>query len=228
MILRRYLNLEKYVFLLKGAQLHCPRGDQFKDKFEGSYPYKNKNDFNQFGFKGEDWKKFVTVSCWHKSEHESDAMWQLYGLSKNCVAVVTTRELLESLAEENGGYIQEVRYINYTSDKAEIFCPTDVFHYKRIAFAHESEVRLIKTLYPPNCFEGGLPKNSLPIEGKELPKEGELLDVELGTFLTKIIVSPDADKWFYDVVKNVTNLYGVNDSLVICSELSGDPIYATP
>ena len=227
MILRKYMDLAKYTFILQESKLHCSRGDQFEDRFEGSYPLKNKDDFSGYGFNSEDWKKFAIISCWHKSEHESDAMWRLYGLTKNSIAIETTYDLLASLAEDNGGYIQDVEYIDYILEKAEIYCPTDVFHYKRIAFTHESEVRLIKTLYPPQGIENGLPKNSLPTKGKELPLEGELFDIELNTFLTKVIISPNSDKWFYDVVNNLTKSSGLSDALVVPSELSVDPVYST-
>ena len=95
-MLWRYMELAKFAFILQESQLHCPRGDQFEDKFEGSYPLKNTKDFEGYGFEGEDWKKFVYVSCWHKSEFESDAMWRLYGLSKNGVAIIANEEKLIS------------------------------------------------------------------------------------------------------------------------------------
>ena len=224
----RYLDLAKYTFLIQRSELHCPRGDQFKDEFEGSYPAKNKTDFDGCGFNGEDWKQFVAISCWHKSEYESDAMWRLYGLDKYGVAITTTEEALNKLANENGGYVETVEYIDFSSGKADIKIPTDVFHYKRLAFIHESEVRLIKTNYPHSGFENNMPKLSVPTKGKELPKSGLLMEVDLIDFIKTIKISPYADQWFHDVVTNLTKTYGLDEKLVGYSELCGDPIYAKP
>lgn len=228
MKLWRYLDFAKYTFLIQRSELHCPRGDQFEDKFEGSYPSQNRTDFDGWEFKGEDWKQFVAVSCWHKSKYESDAMWRLYGLNKYGVAITTTEEALNKLAKENGGYVQTVEYIDFSSGKADIKIPTDVFHFKRRAFTHESEVRLIKTEYPHCGFENNMPKLSIPTKGKELPKSGLLMEVDLMDFIKAIIVSPYAEQWFHDVVIKLTNTYGLDEKLVSDSELCGDPIYAKP
>lgn len=225
-MLWRYIDISKYLFLLQNEKMHIPRGDQFHDKFEGSYPLKNKNDFCGFGFDSEEWKKFVYVSCWHKSEFESDAMWRLYGLSKNGIAIVTSQHKLENVGTENGYYTEKVKYIDFINQKAQISTPTDVFHYKRLAFIHESEIRLIKTHYPPTGIENNVPKNSLPLKGKELSPNGDFIGLDLNEFLEKVIVSPYSDKWFVNVVKKLTKKYGVDVSLVSKSELSADPIYS--
>lgn len=225
-MLWRYIDLSKYTFILQEKKLHCPRGDKFEDKFEGSYPLKNVNDFNGCGFHGEEWKKYVYISCWHKSEYESDAMWRLYGLSKNGVALVTSKNKLETVGSKYGYYIKEIEYIDFINKKANILVPTDVFHYKRLAFIHESEIRLIKTRYPHNGTENGFPKLSVPVNGKELSAEGNYIDIDLDNFFDKIIVSPYSEKWFFNVVINLTEKYGVDKSLVHKSELSCDPIYS--
>jgi hypothetical protein len=225
----RYLDLAKFTSLIQTKKLHCPRGDQFEDKFEGSYPVKNAKDFNDLGFKSEDWKNFVAISCRHESQHESDAMWRLYGLSKQGVAIVTTQNLLEELAENNHCYVQKVEYIDFSSDKADIYTPTFAFHYKRKAFVHENEIRLIKTKLPKSKdIISGVPIPSLPEEQNALSKGGCFLEIgNFSDFIKKIIVSPYAEPWFHDVVKNLTATYGINIE-VSESELSGDPIYATP
>ena len=222
----RYLDLAKFTFLLQKAELHCPRGDQFEDIFEGSYPAKNLMDFEGFGFNCEEWKKYVAISCWHQSEHESDAMWKFYGLNKNSVAITTTYEYLEDLADKYGGYVKPVEYIDFILKKANINIPTDVFHYKRLAFKHESEVRIIKPQYPHCGFTDGYPNLAVPTEGKELHEFGLFFEVELEEFIHKIVISPYADQWFFDVVASLCGKYNLDAKRVEKSELSGDPIYS--
>jgi hypothetical protein len=225
-MLWRYMELAKFVFILQKSQLHCARGDQFDDKFEGSYPLKNKGDFENYGFKGEDWKKYVYVSCWHKSNCESDAMWRLYGLSKNGVAIITTEEILKKLGDDSGYYLEKVKYIDFTTETGDINIPTDVYHYKRRSFIHESEFRLIKTHYPSKGFANNMPIMSLPMKGSELSPKGELLDLDLNEFIVKVVVSPYSDRWFYDVVVKLAESYGLNKECIHVSELIGDPIYS--
>lgn len=153
-------------------------------------------------------------------------MWRLYGLSKNGVAVVTTREKLELLAEKYGYYVQDVEYIDYSTQKADIKIPTDVFHYKRRAFIHESEVRIIMPYYPKTGFEGNMPKMSIPSPGNELSPSGDLLDIEPDEFIEKIIVSPYSDDWFYNVVRKLAVSCGLSNELIHKSELSADPVYS--
>ncbi|MES9903231.1 MAG: hypothetical protein ABW168_11240 [Sedimenticola sp.] len=225
MIVRRYMDFASYAFILQNSGLHCARGDQFEDKFEGSYPLKNKDDFSEYDFNNEDWKKFAIISCWNHSEHESDAMWRLYGLTKNSIAIETTYDSLKKLAVDNTANLCTVKYIDYIQDKAPILMVSDVFEYKRSSFSHESELRIIKFKYPPEPIVNGTQAVSRPREGEEMPKKGKLFEVDLNSFITKVIISPYADMWFYDVVKKLTACSGVKKKLVNHSELRRDPVY---
>ena len=73
-----------------------------------------------------------------------------------------------------------------------------------------------------------MPIPPLPEEKYALPQAGCFLEIgSLDDLIKKIIVSPYAEPWFHDVMKNLTETYGVNIE-VSKSELSGDPIYAKP
>jgi len=220
----RYLDLAKYASLIQNRKIYCSRGDKFNDIFEGSYPDKNKTLF-EGEFNGQDWKKFIVISCWHKNQYESDAMWRLYGLAEQGVAIVTSKELLNGVADDHGSYVQDVEYIDFRDDEADIKIPTDVFHYKRKAFEFESEIRMIKAKYPHTGFAGNMPNNSIPIQEHEFPSEGKLIEVDLNKFISKIIISPYSQPWFYDVVKNMTESSELDVIKLSHSELLGDPIY---
>lgn len=63
MNLWRYLDVAKFVSLLQTQAIHFPRGDQFEDPFEGSYPLNAIDVFegDDGGYGSEEWKKFAAV-----------------------------------------------------------------------------------------------------------------------------------------------------------------------
>ena len=223
----RYLDLAKLLAFLQTQSLYFCRGDQLDDPLEGSYPLKNLSTFgnNVDGYDARDWRKFVAVSCWHKSDIESDAMWRLYTNNKQGVALKTSWRKLEK-AIESQAYLTEVKYIDFVNDKAEIYTPTYVFEYKRKAYAHENEVRAIIHHLPVMGFANGLPLNSEPIEGEELSESGLSIDVEFTELIDHIVISPYADSWFSNIIKELVSQYGLPEGVVIESELKVDPVYA--
>ena len=226
-ILYKYLDLAKFTSLLQKEALHFCRGDKFEDPFEGSYPLSAINIFNggDNGYDSKEWRKFVAVSCWHKSDVESDAMWRLYTSNKQGVAIVTTVEKLKQ-AVDGHAYVKEVQYIDFIKDDAEILIPSDVFEYKRKAYIHENEIRAIITKYPRMEIKNGMPETSKPLPGKEIPKSGILIDLDLPLFIDKVIVTPYSESWFFDVIKGLAEKYNLPDGTVMESELKVDPVYA--
>jgi hypothetical protein len=228
MKLWKYFDLAKFVALLQTQELHFCRGDKFDDPLEGSYPLSARDIFEggESGYSADAWRAFVAVSCWHLSDIESDAMWRLYTSGKQGVAIQTTREKLETIVMEHA-YVTDVDYIDFLTDMAEIHIPTEVFHYKRKAYVHEKEVRAIITHYPRGPIKNGLPENSMPRSGEELPERGirvELSDIR--DFVDKVVVTPYAEPWFFEVVKGLCTRYGFPESKLVESELKADPVYA--
>lgn len=229
MNLWKYLDLAKFTFLLQKQALHFCRGDKFDDPFEGSYPI-SARDSDLFqggsnGYSAEAWNKLVAVSCWHKSDIESDALWRLYTSMKQGVAIKTTWEKLQAVVDGHA-YLASVTYIDFIKDHAQIHIPSDVFEYKRTAYIHENEVRAIATRYPKTGIENGMPANSKPIPGEEIPESGLLVEFNLSDLIDKIVVSPYSDSWFVDVVKGLSDNYASLGSIVMESELKADPVYA--
>lgn len=52
---------------------------------------------------------------------------------------------------------------------------------------------------------------------------GHYIDVDLDALINKIYVSPNSGKWFYNLVCNVINKYGVKKE-VIFSQMAHDPL----
>ena len=88
-------------------------------------------------------------------------MWRLYCPGNNGVAIQTSySKLVETIASDLELYIGRVTYIDYDSQGfplGNFFYP--VMH-KRVSFAHEQEVRLVKIKVPDNL---GLPQEFCPL-----------------------------------------------------------------
>lgn len=161
-------------------------------------------------------RRELYVNCWYLGSLESEAMWRLYCPGNNGVAIQTTySKLVESIANDPELYIGRVTYIDYDSQGFpldNIFYP--VMH-KRISFAHEQEVRLVKIRVPDNC---GLPQEFCPL--------GISIDWPLEPTLEAIYVDPYAPEYFYDVVRSVVQRIAPNlEDRVLWSPMRASPVY---
>lgn len=154
----RYMNLAKFIALVRTNTLRLARLDQMADPYEGSTTSLTAAGVDRFlkrldgtrgyhelsaFFKRAHAKTFV--SCWHANEHESEAMWRLYGRTGGGVAIQSTYgNLVRSVADQNEVFVGLVQYIDYETDR---FPDADMFHpvmHKRASFSHEHEVRLVR------------------------------------------------------------------------------------
>ena len=143
-------------------------------------------------------------------------MWRLYCPGNNGVAIQTSySKLVETIASDLELYIGRVTYIDYDSQGfplGNFFYP--VMH-KRVSFAHEQEVRLVKIKVPDNL---GLPQEFCPL--------GISIDWPLEPALEAIYVDPYAPEYFYDVVRSVVRRVAPNlEDRVLWSPMRATPVY---
>ena len=202
-VLRRYVDLAKYLSFLKSRSLYLCRVDLLQDKFEGSFTpslraaiegsyEKNKVDFTYADFK-KNLRECVYVSCWSLGADDNAALWSLYGKSQYAVAVTTTvgrlRDALQSWEGQGRIAIRKVKYVKHWRDpKLDIKPYSKVFQYKVVAYSFEKEVRVILDVVPPKNFE------------TSERVEGHLVPVRLSAFIRSVVVSPEAPEWFFDLV----------------------------
>lgn len=153
---------------------------------------------------GEDHKKSTFVSCWHESEHESEAMWRLYSTSlTNAVAVRTTyQSLYLSLDRDPSIAIGRIKYIDLKNSYAGV---NNAFWRKRKSFEYEREVRALITDYGT----------------QEL---GKVVKCNLEVLMEEVFVSPKAPDWFAHLINDVNEKFGLNVK-VSASELSEIPFF---
>lgn len=222
----RYMDLAKFVWLLKEKRLFMSRLDKLADPYEGSLTAKTIEGidlfFRQHGSTNT-WaemsnlyrqnQRTTYVCCWHANEQESEAMWRLYCGHGNGVAIQTTYDkLAHAIEDELDVYIGCVKYIDYDHDW---FPDANAFHpvmHKRLAFSHEREVRLVSS---PSAF-----RTSSPAQ----PPESISIPLDLLTMVEHLYVDPYAQEYFFEAVQTIIN--GVEPSL--SSKIVWSPMKAAP
>lgn len=212
-VIWRYFRFERFTGILDTHSLWFSRPFKFDDRWEGLFPpsYVRRShqyaDANGIPFKEFDreFRKRILrhryahfVSCWHMSDHESDAMWRLYALAKEGIAIQSTvGDVNECLRPHMSG---QVIYYDPSHDVRSpgIFGPHDIL-FKRNSFWWEQEYRFwfddSELLHRIEAGE--------EIEEKEL-SPGQLVGIsDMQRLIKKIVVAPDASDEFIEHVRAV-------------------------
>ncbi len=154
------------------------------------------------------------VSCWYKSQHESEGMWNLY--SRGGVAIRTSVGAIKAALADNlqihSINVGAVKYLDF-SDKSLTppDCVTEdgqlIGMIKRIAYAHENEVRMY--------IARERPKDSLEL----LTPEPTYVSVNVEKLLEEVVISPFAGKTIENSVHAVCRWSGVDKRIVSKSTL---------
>lgn len=208
-IINRYLDLPKFVDLLRTNELHLESAANFDDHLEGTLPETIRKSFleklneKERNHKSVEVLEYETklrtnISCWTLGPEDNMALWKIYGGSTQSVAISTTIERVISSAfnwcEKGKIILKKVRYINHAGKLPDGVYSLDehTFGLKHEAYFFEREVRIVIT----RPF--GSPEKILR------------LPVAVNNFLTKITVSPVAGEWFFDLVTDLAKKYNVS------------------
>jgi hypothetical protein len=124
-ILRRYLDLSKFIELLRAQSLYLCRADRFPDRFEGVLTPGIRQAIDSAFAAGDakyDADAFsrrvregIYVNCWSLGAQDNMALWQLYGGASASVAITTTvRQLIQTtMARSEIVEIAKVKYIDH-------------------------------------------------------------------------------------------------------------------
>jgi hypothetical protein len=122
------------------------------------------------------------VTCWHKSEYESEAMWSAYP-AESIAIESTVGQLHAAHRTEKNVFIDNVRYMDFDRDPIEKGYSQYLLFLKRKSFEHEREVRGTVLLGDGT--------------------EGAFLDYDLDVLVTQIHVSPRASAEFRHAVTDI-------------------------
>lgn len=223
----RYMDFTKFAAMLEDKALFFSRIDMLNDPFEGSFSRANE-ELRPLVYKNnpalpikvskliKELRQWVVVNCWHVSEYESAAMWELYSKSNEAICIQSTWNKLNS-AIGNKVKVGFVQYVDYEKEWVPEHDPLLPFLYKRRSFEHEKEIRAIKNMGDTLSFDGVHLKGSPP-------EEGILIKADLSLLIEAIYVSPKAPEWFFTLAKKIIKKMGV-DKPVKQSSLMADPFY---
>lgn len=250
----RYMDLAEFLSLLDRHSLYFARLDQLSefDPFEGYYTNLNL-EFDKLKFEDmpDDWKessgikdekifeaivdvnkrsrelvkyhRSVTfVNSWHIKEHESAAMWKIYLSSNEGIAIQSTyQRLIESLASYNDFeiHVGRIKYIDYEKEAIPMGNLLSPFVYKRKSFEHEDELRAL--IWTPQHGKNDVVN---PQNNKYKDVLGLYVPVDLEQLVEKIYVAPNAPTWILELIKTVTEKFGLNKE-VVQSNLASTPVY---
>lgn len=226
----RFLDLAKFISMLKERALFMTRADKFEDQFEGAVcSLENSDKYDEalmdyysdcLGgipvseqlIRNEHYsiqmiRKNSFLNCWFEGSYESIAMWKLYASGKDAkgVAIKTT---VGRLKEAIGRDIEigRIEYIDYSKEWPNA---NEALWRKRLSFEYEHEVR-VRVI-----TNGGL---------SPTPPEFMLLPVDLDKLIESVYVSPMAEAWFKELVVDVLQKYGLNKE-VFHSALDDKALY---
>lgn len=246
----RYTDVGRFLALLSNKALYFSRKHDLDDPWEGVVPSLGVKRAVRELYRSEENVRFVeesvretgeavaaqsVISCWHKNDRESVAMWRLYTSGAEGVAIQTTISRLKKVFEQEpcSVTISDVRYIDHSSEdlgRAWALDPLSPLFCKRWGFEHEREVRCV-IAHPEGEREQALSLSELRPELRQrfpaleqwaavvdgdLGDGGLVVPVNLGALIERIVVSPRYPAWAVPALQAVVDKAG----LAVCVETS--------
>ncbi len=225
-ILWRYCTVDRLESIIKTNKVYFASANQFSDPFEGAVavqvdvppPDPRYADMEVGEHAFFELKRLTKISCWHRAEYESDAMWKLYAGEAKGVTICSTPTRIKNsfipfrlqpnygVEEMWGGPVQYVDLTQIRMRKGML----DRFFFKHRAFEWEKEFRLAISLRTAEEF------------GVPVPENGIEVDVNLNELIDHIIVGPQITAPERARVQSLVNTAGLNDKLRF-SSLLGTP-----
>ena len=211
-ILRRYLDLPKFVELLRTKKIYLTRTDLLSDKFEGSLTpsiCRSINEAHSTGTISLSADEFIKksrektyINCWTLSAIDNMALWQIYSNTSTGVAITSTKEKLiqECLSFASNVHIEllKVQYINHFNNPDMIIGSfTDPLRFKHKAYSYEKEIRIVIDESIKNTSSSEDP------EGIEIP-------VNINNLIRSVVICPEAKDWFCEQIHDLADQYKLN------------------
>ncbi len=170
----------------------------------------------------EEERRHYYINCWHRSEHESAAMWSLYSAHNMGIAVKSTIGRMRKVFEKADGIESYkpgrshekiaflcgcVRYIDYATYETDDILMSEFFFLKRKSYRHEDEFRFL--LWQP--------------DEKEITNNISIKISKLDGLFEGIYVHPFAPEWYAGVIQRVLGASEV-ECVIKPSELLIEPL----
>lgn len=229
----RYMDFTKFVDLLSTKTLYFCRADRFDDPFEGSVPTRHhekrireltkkypgfEQELSLYARAGENFRRFVFISCWHRNEFESAALWKLYLKSNEGIAIQSSRHRLSRSVSNSRVpvWTVPVQYIDFVADDPPVPTRWAPFRYKRKSFEHERELRAM-------VFADGTARTKRLAASPAA--DGLRVKTDLKVLIESVYVSPTAPKWFARLVEDVARTFRLKVTVKQSSIESAKPVF---
>ncbi|OTG99255.1 DUF2971 domain-containing protein [Acinetobacter sp. ANC 4973] len=216
----RYMDLTKFLTLIINSELYLNRADNYEDIYEGLLTKKDEEILNTNSDLAMICQRnSIFINCWHQNDYESAAMWKLYGVIDDSVAIETDLKTLSELLPPRIE-VQKVEYIDYNTDSILKLCSQktgslNVHHilaYKRKSFIHEQEYRAIYW--------------HIPVENEPLQpnmswvhKKGINLKIDISKLIKHIHISPYASPLILSIIQSILEKFELTDIPITKSNL---------
>lgn len=225
----RFMDFTKFVSMLDTGSIFFCRSDKLGDPFEGATPQPEfeiqKGEFltretarwklghqemkgllDAFSRGKKNLREWIFINSWYMSEYESAAMWKIYARTNEAVAVRSTfKHLFDCLPKELPNLVWgKVQYIDFKKEsslRGETF--RDRFFYKRKSYEHEREIRAVLLRFPGEVH--GYPSHLITTLS-----DGVYVKTQVDLLIDEIYVAPGSPNWFLELVKNITEKYGLD------------------
>lgn len=219
----RYMSVERLTWMLTNAHLYFAAATQFTDRFEGATAIQRDDPVTDPRFPEADsvesafraLRRLTKINCWHRADHESDAMWKLYAVQGKGVAICSSpgriREALHPFRlQPNHGaetiWLGPVRYCDLTKVRLRTSMESRFF-FKHQAFAWEREYRIAVSMRSAEFF--GVPFPELGIEAP----------VDLAKLIDHIVLGPELAEADRTTVEALVKRAGFGERLEISNLL---------
>lgn len=218
----RYMDSWKFERLLSDSRLVMPAANCFEDHWEGRTPQGHFDWWDQSiakaategqrttlehnrGFLGRmsaQFRSHYYVSCWHRNEHENNAMWSCYTETRDAVAIKTRYDaLVEALPEY--AFVGNVRYVDYSILRKPSMNMFEFIMHKDVYFAFEQETRVV--VFPPAANPNHIAHFGENHFASESNRAFRCFapSMDFARLIQGITVHPDADDGFFGKVRDL-------------------------
>lgn len=160
-------------------------------------------------------RRTVFVSSWHRSPHESVAMWKIYGAPGPGIAIKSSLgRFRNAFKGKENLYVCRMQYIDFATAEMARHNYLLPAQYKRQAFAYEDEVRLFYWS-EPDLFKEQFPGMVGAVEVQVVVPDliGVAVDCDLDEMIEEIYISPYAPGWYRDTLQSVCDQFGVKKTI---------------
>lgn len=217
-IVWRYMDVSRFLSLLEDEALAFAAAAEMSDRWEG-VPTRVHPTFDDPTTNVRVTPKMTRnlmqattfLNCWHVSNVESAAMWDIYQREGRGVAIKTTwARLTSALTTSQEIYGGLITYLDYATEEVPADNWIPAYMHKRRSFQHEREARLV--IIDPHGFDA-VSYDAGKHMGFGKFDDGEpptvlAIPVNLRKLIDSVYVAPATPKWHADLVTKLVARYG--------------------